>query len=285
MKSNLKAKLEQVKLLAVDTSTSSMTVALMEGGRTLKEINSHAERNHSIYLIPHIQQALAELGWSTADLEGIAVGRGPGSYTGVRIGITVAKTMAWALKLPVVGVSSLEAMAAGGMLEARPERGAGPVWLIPMMNARRGQVYTGLYSAAGEGVGGAAGGLEEQLEPVVGSGWTCLVEDGIRLLDRYLEELLERIAAGGGRGSALPANVVFAGEPEGFEALIEKFRDGAESLNLGVRTLVQPYRLQATYIGRLGLKRLLAGEADDAHLLLPNYTQLAEAEVKLLGRK
>lgn len=283
-----------LKLLAIDTATSSMTVAVTEDGRVLKEINSHAERNHSIYLVPHIKQALAELGLQPADLSGIAVGRGPGSYTGVRIGITVAKTIAWALGLPLVGVSSLEAMAAGGgsalLGGQRPAEDASSVnqatvWLVPLLNARRGQAYTALYAfehteAGVSSSGAAADGNEQPGTLVTEPSWQCLREDSIRLMEPWVEELLELA-----RTSENPPSVLaFIGETEGFIPLTERFRNQA-ALDTSIKLVhVLPYEVQARFIGMLGGKRLASGEKDDPHLLLPNYAQLTEAEVKLLAK-
>ena len=73
-----------------------------------------------------------------ADLDKIVVAKGPGSYTGVRIGVTIAKTFAWTLNIPLVGISSLEALAAG---VGRHFDG----FISPLFDARRGQIYTGLY--------------------------------------------------------------------------------------------------------------------------------------------
>ncbi|MDF2669060.1 MAG: tsaB, partial [Paenibacillus sp.] len=109
------------RLLAIDSSTNLLAVALLENGRTIASFSSEAERNHSILLMPAIEQILSENGLAPSDLSGIAIGRGPGSYTGVRIGISVAKTMAWALGIPVISVSGLEAMSLGGWRESRLE--------------------------------------------------------------------------------------------------------------------------------------------------------------------
>ena len=73
-----------------------------------------------------------------ADIEKIVVAKGPGSYTGVRIGVTIAKTLAWTLNIPLVGISSLEVLAAG---VGRYFNGC----VSPLFDARRGQIYTGLY--------------------------------------------------------------------------------------------------------------------------------------------
>lgn len=308
------------KLLAMDTATSSMTVAILEGGTLRKEINSHAERNHSLYLLPHVQEALGELGWSPKDLQGIAVGRGPGSYTGVRIGVTVAKTMAWALGLPVIGVSSLEAMAAGGYetwVKAAPDRqtghaeGSSIVWLVPLMNARRGQVYTSLHEAApakrpfgGDGHVGDAiykgtnltinsidefGEGSDGLTEPYPAGLTRLQDDGIRLFEQWADRLLERIKGlkSGGEeavsiGDEAPSTVLFIGETGDFPETIERFRK--EAAVFGVQADALPYDLQGRYIGLIGQEMLKRGATSDVHGLLPNYTQLAEAEVNLLNK-
>lgn len=280
----------QGKLLAMDTSSSSMSVALLEDGMVCKEIDTYSERNHSLYLIPSIREAMSELGWSSKELQGIAAGRGPGSYTGVRIGITAAKTMAWALGLPVVGVSTLEAMAAGAYEDwnAGVAAGAGTsgekrdtVWIVPMMNARRGQVFTALFELK-RGQGAVGGEATPLMRPVSDPGWSRLKEDGIRLLEKYADALLERIRETEGP----PAAVIFAGETEDFASVIERFRQAAEELggDGGVRTAAVPHSIHARYIGYLGALRLDAGDTDDAHGLLPNYTQLTEAEVNLINK-
>src|SRR5689334_13754192 len=106
---------QQGNLLAIDTSTASMSVAVMRGTELLSGITSHAERDHSLHFLPHIQELLQGLGFTPNEVDAYAVGIGPGSYTGVRIGVTVAKTLAWTLRRPVIGVSSLEALALGSV--------------------------------------------------------------------------------------------------------------------------------------------------------------------------
>ena len=85
-----------------------------------------------------MERLLGDCDLKPADLDKIVVAKGPGSYTGVRIGVTIAKTLAWTLNIPLVGISSLEALAAG---VARHFDG----FVSPLFDARRGQIYTGLY--------------------------------------------------------------------------------------------------------------------------------------------
>lgn len=299
-------KLEQAKLLAIDTATSSMTVALVEGGRLVKEINSHAERNHSIYLVPSIERALQAAGWSYGDLSAIAVGRGPGSYTGVRIGVTVAKMAAWAKRLPVIGVSTLEAMAAGALadtLAGQEGQALGaPVWLVPLINGRRGRAYTALYGWDGTGEAVGAGDADGTGNPdsgkaperdrllfPVGAGWSCYGRDGIRPVADWTAELAEQLSqahkAGGSAQGGGPGVIAFVGEASDFASQIQWFAETVrEQMGLAVEVRLIDYKLRAAYIAKLGLLRWLAGETDPLHTLVPNYTQLAEAEVKWLSK-
>lgn len=126
-----------MKTLAIDTSNQGMGVAVGDGALILGEIITNMKKNHSVRLMPAVESLLNEVQWETADLDCVAVAQGPGSYTGVRIGVTVAKTLAWTLGLPIVAVSSLEVLAQnGGRFEGS---------IAPLFDARRGRVYTGLY--------------------------------------------------------------------------------------------------------------------------------------------
>ncbi|MDY0410483.1 tRNA (adenosine(37)-N6)-threonylcarbamoyltransferase complex dimerization subunit type 1 TsaB [Virgibacillus soli] len=123
--------------LAIDTSNQVLGVAITKENVLVGEIVTNIAKNHSVRLMPAIDQLMKELQIKPSDLEKIVVAKGPGSYTGVRIGLTTAKTLAWALNIPIVGVSSLEVLAYQGKLSK--------VLICPFFDARRGLVYTGLY--------------------------------------------------------------------------------------------------------------------------------------------
>lgn len=123
-------------ILALDTSTDACGVALAEGETLLVE---YVERGgvHSARVLPLAEAALAAAGRGRHDLAGVAVTVGPGSYTGLRIGLATAKTLGFALGVPTVGITSLEAMAhAGGVRDGL---------VCPMIDARRKRVYTAIY--------------------------------------------------------------------------------------------------------------------------------------------
>jgi tRNA threonylcarbamoyladenosine biosynthesis protein TsaB len=114
-----------------------MGVAILKENQISGEIVTNIKKNHSVRLMPAIDQLMKEVSMTTEELNKIVVARGPGSYTGVRIGLTTAKTMAWALNIPVVGVSSLEALTFQGQFFHG--------YICPFFDARRGRVFSGVY--------------------------------------------------------------------------------------------------------------------------------------------
>lgn len=264
------------RYLALDTSTHMLTVAVVEGTKVLKEISSSAERNHSLYLTPTIKEVLDALAMQVQDVDGIIVGRGPGSYTGVRIGVTVGKTLAWVSNKPVVGVSSLEGLALAGWQQGtemlQDSKGEAmlalgewvegqPVhWVIPLMDARRGQVYTSLWRGQIN---------DEQI------GWQEVVEDRVRLMKDWVDQLVNRSVTEG-----VPDCIWVVGDVELHRAEAERLQ-----VSLSCPVNIVPNSMEARWLGLTGGKRLLQGESDDTHRLEPNYTQLAEAEANLLKKQ
>ena len=104
-----------MKLLAIDTATEAMSVALHDASTVCAHRFELIGRGHAERVLPLVQEVLAEQGWALSDLTALAVGRGPGAFTGVRIGISVAQGLAYGLGIPVVGVSDLEAVAVGAL--------------------------------------------------------------------------------------------------------------------------------------------------------------------------
>ncbi|SDN36179.1 tRNA threonylcarbamoyladenosine biosynthesis protein TsaB [Paenibacillus sp. yr247] len=258
------------RCLAIDTSSSAMTVAILDNGKMLGEVSSYAERNHSIGLLPHIQDLLANLNLKPKDLQSVAVGQGPGSYTGVRIAVSVGKTFAWSLGLDLIGVSSLEAMALGGaMKEQQHESGNGLTWVVPLLDGRRKQAFTAVYAYEGTSPMTAAGELA--------TNWHEVLPDGIRVIGPWTAQLLA-LAAAAAQQEQAPIEILFVGETEGFTAELEQFAQDWQGI---VRQL--PYGIEAEYIGRLAYPRLAKGEKADVHTFVPNYTRLPEAEANLLA--
>lgn len=131
-----------MKRLCIDTATQTLGVALLEDETVRSLSQSFQQKNHSLALMPSIEANMAAVQWQAEDLEEIMVSAGPGSYTGVRIGVTTAKTMAYTLHKPLVFVSTLALMATSA-----------PYGLvIPLINARRQHVYAGIYEYDEKGV-------------------------------------------------------------------------------------------------------------------------------------
>jgi tRNA threonylcarbamoyladenosine biosynthesis protein TsaB len=127
-----------MNILAVDTSTLVLSVAVLNEQKVLGEKSTNLKKNHSVRLMPAIDELLTDLDMSLSDLDMLAVTAGPGSYTGVRIGVTTIKTLAWSLQKPFLAVSTLAVMAMNGLYF--------PGNVVPLIDARREQVYTAVYN-------------------------------------------------------------------------------------------------------------------------------------------
>jgi tRNA threonylcarbamoyladenosine biosynthesis protein TsaB len=124
-------------LLALDTSTSTAGVAVYDGQRVLSETTWLAGREHSTRLLAEVGAALGRIGREPAQLTGLVVARGPGSFTGVRVALSVAKGMASGLALPLWGINSLEVLARAAGVTELP--------LLAVLEAGRGRYAIGLY--------------------------------------------------------------------------------------------------------------------------------------------
>ncbi|GAB4294268.1 MAG: tRNA (adenosine(37)-N6)-threonylcarbamoyltransferase complex dimerization subunit type 1 TsaB [Thiohalomonadaceae bacterium] len=138
-----------MKILALESATESCSVALLDGAAVIAR-SRMAPREHAALLLPMVQEVLAEAGLVLAGLDAIAFGRGPGSFTGVRIAAGVTQGLAFAVDLPVLPVSTLAALAQGALREL------GEPQVAAAIDARMGEVYWGLYRAQ-EGVMTLAG--------------------------------------------------------------------------------------------------------------------------------
>lgn len=280
--------------LAIDTATAALTVALTDGDKLLGERMVQADRNHSVRLLPEIDDLVREAGLRPRDVRAVAVGCGPGSYTGVRIGIASAKTFAWALGIPIYAVSSLEALAYGawrGIAAEGPSVDAGSIWIVPVLDARRGQAYSALFQTAKDDA----------------ADWRRLADDSIALfrpqaeawirggrgqaktiafigeidggLQSGLDEAAEVAANAPAASDASAAGIADAGADFSATPSTAAMADAAAGAGIAVvrRTATIAARDIAALARRYGQRALVS----DPHDLLPNYTQQTEAEVKL----
>src|SRR5919198_1834343 len=124
-------------LLALDTATGIASLGVHDGERVLAETTWLAGREHSTHLLVEVDRVLVRIGRTAANLTGLVVARGPGSFTGVRVALSVAKGMAAALNIPLWGVSTLDILAHAAGIVDLPVR--------PVVDAGRGRVATALY--------------------------------------------------------------------------------------------------------------------------------------------
>jgi len=123
--------------VAIDTSTDTASLALFENGGVVAELTWRCGQNHTRQLMPNLDYLLRQFGVRPQDLSGVIVARGPGSFNGLRVGISAAKGLAFSLGIPIVGISSLEAEAYQYAETGLP--------ICPVFNAGRGEIATAVY--------------------------------------------------------------------------------------------------------------------------------------------
>ena len=126
-----------MKKLLIDTSTNSLVIILIDNDFVIDYIFEMIEKDHSRILMPKIAGLLQRNSLDINDIGGIIVANGPGSYTGLRIGVTVAKTLSYTLKLPLYKISTLRLMSASFINQAK--------YLVPLIDARRKNVFSCLF--------------------------------------------------------------------------------------------------------------------------------------------
>ena len=156
-----------MKILAIDTSGKALGIAVLSGDRILFESHLDTGLNHSQVLLPEIERAMQALGMTLNDVDLFAATAGPGSFTGLRIGLSTLKGFALSRRKPLIGVSTLEAMAQGVCVES--------ILLCPIISGPLKEIYAGLY---------------RHLNP---DGLTCVMSDRITELDRLVERIQEPV--------------------------------------------------------------------------------------------
>jgi universal bacterial protein YeaZ len=240
-----------MNILAIETTGAAASVAIINEREEVFEETSEQKLNHLQNLMPMVDQLLSKCGLLIDDLSYIAVSEGPGSFTGIRIGVSSARALAQALGLKTISVPTLKSFA----YHVPEEKGI----ICPIFDARRGQVYGGAYrwnenGICSEVVQGAAYELKE-------------------LLENLTEKLMKTDKK----------TVTFFGDGIApYQAQIKEWQD--LSLNDDIHVLLAPddSRLQkASSIAKLAYQMYLAGEWKNFYDLKPNYMRKPEAERKL----
>jgi tRNA threonylcarbamoyladenosine biosynthesis protein TsaB len=234
------------RLLAIESATDSLSIALMEGDEVVLCEEAGETRQHASVLLPLIDQAFRDVGWSIGDLDALAVSSGPGSFTSLRIGLATAKGLAFGREIQAIGVSTLEAMAAGVDAAGTGTRKEA-IEIVSLLDARRGEWYAG--------------------------GWRC--GSGQSLVPGIVEGLYspEHLAADV-QGEVL----LVCPERKGWDT-------DFKAAGLKIAGIVEgpAARPRADWIGRLGRRGLVQGKGGAPRDLVARYLRRAEAEAKRLG--
>ena len=168
-----------MKVLAFDTSSKALSLAILEDKQVIAETTINIKKNHSITLMPAIDFLMASLDWTPKDLDRIVVAEGPGSYTGLRIAVATSKALAHTLNIELVGMSSLLS------LVPRQQEGL----LVPLMDARRNNVYAGFYENAKPVMPEAHLSFAEVLEKVKDAEHVTFVGE----VEAFVEQIQEQL--------------------------------------------------------------------------------------------
>ena len=229
-------------ILAFETSAKAGSAALMQDGRLLGESYQNTGLTHSQTLLSMAENLLTSCGYTPQQVEAVAVAAGPGSFTGIRIGVAAAKGFAWGLELPCCGVSTLEAMA--------ENFGAFDGYIVPVMDARRSQVYNAVFKAE-------QGCLSR------------ITEDRAISLENLGKELAE-----------LTGPIYLVGD--GSNLTYKTLKDALPSLVLPAEHRMHQ---RAAGVALVAEKMLQRGETCNAAELTPNYLRLSQAERERLERE
>lgn len=178
-----------MKILCFDTATPVTSVAVGVDGRVASELSITGDKTQMERLMPMIDSALKKAGLSIRDIDGIAVGSGPGLFTALRIGVVTANALSQVLSVPVVGISSLDTLAKGceGMNST----------VAAVIDAKRGEVFAGIYQKEGQGAAveyTKAESPDELAERLAGFGTPMLVGNGVAAyLDVFKKAFGERL--------------------------------------------------------------------------------------------
>lgn len=225
-----------MKLLALETSTMMGSIALISDGQLIAEYQIGIKATYSDTLFPLVNHILQEVNVSIQEIDGYALALGPGSFTALRIGLSVIKGLALATGKPIVGISTLDGLAQNVRFS--------DVLLCPVLDARKGEVYTAFYKKEG-------GHVLKKLTP-------DRVVDPKRLLDEIQEE------------------VIFLGDG------MDVYKDLILS-RLKEKVLFAPLHLRypkASAIAQLALKKFEDNELLDIDYASPIYVRQPEAEIK-----
>lgn len=174
-------------ILGIETSTKTSSVALRDGEKIRDEISLQLGLSHSERVIPLLDEILKRNGMTIKDIDGIAVSIGPGSFTGIRVGVSTARGLAQSLNVPLVGIPSLDGLAFGA--------GTSGEVVCPMVDALRREIYTSLYHGRKRLTPHQLIGIEKWLERLKDEGETILfLGEAVDIYENLIKDSLQKKA-------------------------------------------------------------------------------------------
>lgn len=265
-----------MKLIAWDTSSKSGCLVAIEGDlsqdfqsggvQLVSEMSFNVDSTHSERLLWGIHQVLESARWKITDIDLFAVGIGPGSFTGLRIGITTARTFAHTLKKPLIPVSSLAALARPAGLQVPPQN-CGKTLVISTTDACKGELFA-LWGDA-EHVSKAVVNLDSSQSKL----WSPELKEMVLNPDELIQYLIEFM-------NAFPSEMRWIGVGEGRHRYKESWEQLPKSLEIKNPNLFGDF-IQGRYLGMLAWEAAQAGISPKALDISPRYLRVSDAERKL----
>jgi tRNA threonylcarbamoyladenosine biosynthesis protein TsaB len=225
-----------MKILGIESSSVAASCAVSENNILLGEYTLCHRKTHSEKLMPLIEKLIGDLGLDVHDLDVVAVSEGPGSYTGLRIGAAIAKSIAFAIEKPIAAVPTMKSMASNLYISDK--------YIVPIMDAKAGRVYTGVYS------------WENERLTTVREQFPCNIEELAEILNSYSCSFILN-----GDGS------------ENYRNLLDE--------KLKVDHMFSPKQfsgLKASSLLKIGYEMALSGELISPAEFAPKYLRLSQAE-------
>ncbi len=243
-----------MKILVLDTSSKYLSLAVAEDNKILSQTHRLLDRKHSLQVVPLIEKILRKTKLPLKKIDGFCVSKGPGSFTGLRIGITCIKGLAYVLQKPVVAIPSLDILAQNACPVRNRKKQTLPQQICPIVDAKQNKVYTCLYQARPVGKQFSSGARNRKL--VRKSGYLLLP----------VQELLKK----------LKGEITFLGD--GISLYREEIRK-----NKRIKPIFTKEKFwypKASAAVSLALERFQKGKFDDVDSLVPLYLYPKECQIK-----
>ncbi|MCQ2498943.1 MAG: tRNA (adenosine(37)-N6)-threonylcarbamoyltransferase complex dimerization subunit type 1 TsaB [Lachnospiraceae bacterium] len=233
-----------MKIIAIDSSGLTASVAVIEDDNLIAEYNVQYKKTHSQTLLPMLDEIKGMIDLDLATVDAIAIAKGPGSFTGLRIGSATAKGLAGALDIPIVEISTLEGLACNLY--------GTDALVVPMMDARRSQVYTAVYEF-----------IQQDDKYILSS----VMEDSAMAVEDLLVKVNEL-------GASLKKKIIFLGDG------VPVYEDKIRELTDAVYTFAPAHmnRQRAAAFGYLAIDKVNSGDVVSAFDHAPEYLRLSQAE-------